>query len=130
MISKECPRCHVKATGTKDIREIFGFRTMKKGKKPIPQSYCRACRTENGAEQREKARADQQVTVQMLPQVITHVKPNGHTTPAPVPLPTLADKQVAVRYGSRPHAPGDLVVLGASSSLYRVGSNGSITAVQ
>lgn len=39
----ECPCCKVKAKGTEEIEEVFGYRNMGDGRE-IPQSYCRSCR--------------------------------------------------------------------------------------
>jgi len=119
---KQCPRCNTVASGQEAIEATFGFRRMKPGKAPVPQSYCRTCRKIDG---QEKAAAAKASTAQL--EAATAVL--AATIPAPVVLPALADKKVAVAYGSRPHAEGDLVVLGKTKALYRVTKNGSITAV-
>tara|TARA_Y100001938_G_scaffold127670_1_gene180759 strand:- start:225 stop:410 length:186 start_codon:yes stop_codon:yes gene_type:complete len=41
-----CPKCFKKAKGYKQVNTIFGYRKMKKTSAfPIPQSWCKACRT-------------------------------------------------------------------------------------
>jgi len=38
-----CPKCGLHAKGLDEINEKFGFRKV--GGKQIPQSHCRACRS-------------------------------------------------------------------------------------
>ena len=44
----ECPRCGKIANGKAEIEAKFGYRTMENGN-VIPQSHCRACRSEEAA---------------------------------------------------------------------------------
>lgn len=41
----KCPRCDEYAEGESEIEILFGYRTMANGS-VIPQSHCRACRSE------------------------------------------------------------------------------------
>lgn len=52
-----CPVCGIGAKGIKAIRELFGTRC--EGRTPVPQSYCRKCRSEHARQQRiaKKAQA-------------------------------------------------------------------------
>ncbi len=43
IIKAKCPNCKKEAKGKDQVEELFGWRKIK-GKKTIPQSYCRECR--------------------------------------------------------------------------------------
>ena len=43
-IKAKCPNCGKEAKGKDELEKLFGWRKVK-GKKTIPQSHCRRCRT-------------------------------------------------------------------------------------
>ena len=129
---KQCPRegCGVVATGKEQIELVFGYRRMKPGASPVPQSYCRACRKADADAKRAQAKVEREALEAATNEAIARTIRGGRFVPAPVELPPVADKVVRRIYGSTKHKPGEIVVLPKTGAEYIVGEDGvTITAV-